>query len=109
MALYRDFELTIGPGTEASLFDGSRATVISGLDCSFNIQRSTTPADNRAKFNIYNAIADTRQKVLQRGGNIVASAGYVDEKNRAIIFMGSIENVRNYKSGFIVDHQTPDA
>ena len=69
--------------------ENNKLTVISDLELSFNIDRSTTFEENTAEFTIFNAQESTRKEILKEGNGIIFEAGYKDEGS-AIIYNGNI-------------------
>lgn len=65
------------------------SVVISGLDISFEINRTRKFSNNIAKFKIYGALDDTISRVLKKGNSITFSAGYEDE-GIGLIYIGQI-------------------
>lgn len=88
MAFKRTLEMRVGVGDSA--------VIISGLDVSFNINRTITPSENTAEFVVYNASESTRRDILKEGNNIIFSAGYVDEDS-SVIFIGNIDKAISYR------------
>lgn len=100
MALDRILEVLVGSESSSQDFlIKNTATKISDLDVSFNIIRTNRPSDNKAKFTIYNAKKETREKVLQEGNNIIMNAGYADEKNIGLVYAGNISEVTTEVDG----------
>jgi len=83
MAFKRIIRLDVG-------FNKGTNLRLSDLDMSFEIKRSFKIENNTAKFIIYNAKAQTRNKVLVKDNNITFQAGYEDEGNIGTIFSGII-------------------
>lgn len=83
---------------------------ISGLDISFNINRSIEFASNTAQFIIYNAKEETRNGILKVGNNIICKAGYKDEGGANTIFIGTIttSQTRKEKSNWITEIEAND-
>lgn len=90
MAFKRKVELKISKQNELT------GLLISGLDISFDFERSTSPTPNVCKINVHNANADTRSKLLQKDSNVILNAGYEDEVV-GTIFIGRVTEVKETK------------
>jgi hypothetical protein len=99
MALGRILEVQVGPADVINMVAKTEATIISGLDLSFNVVRSNRPSNNKANFTIYNAQKDTQKRVLREGHNILVYAGYEDEGNKSLIYAGNIEETHTDPNG----------
>lgn len=84
MAFGRVLQLDIGNNNGIGLR-------VSGLNFTFEVERSVERENNYARINIYNAKKETRDKVLIRGNNISLKCGYRDENNLGLVFFGVIE------------------
>ena len=78
--------------------DKSKGYEISGLDFSFDIERSTEWFANKARFTVYNASKNTINQILTGGSSIIFSGGYEDQKV-GNIFIGQIGFVDSEKKG----------
>ena len=81
MAFNKKIELIVG--------DPGSGLLISALNISFVVERSTEEEYNTAEIVIYNAKSDTRNKILVPGKNVTLKAGYEDE-GVGTIFIGTI-------------------
>lgn len=90
MAWNRQIELTVGA-------DGT-GLLISDLHIDFNVERSITFSENSSEFVIYNAKADTRNKILQKDNNLIFKAGYEDE-GIGTLFIGNITESKSIQEG----------
>jgi hypothetical protein len=84
--------------TELSIGETGTGLLISDLDMDFSIEKTMSPAENTAKFTIYNAKKDTVQKILKQGNNCIFKCGYKDEIV-STIFAGSIVQSIHSKQG----------
>lgn len=90
MAYKRSVELVVGGNNNLGL-------LISALDISFDIERSYKIESNTARFTVYNAQKETRDKILTVDNNIILKAGYEDE-GIGTIFTGVIFESRSKKT-----------
>lgn len=91
MAFSRKVELTIGTGLTGLL--------VSSLNIDFDVTRTNTKQYNDAKFKIYNAKEETQKRILTQGNNVVFKAGYADEGNIGIIYVGTVTNGNTKRTG----------
>ena len=91
MAYNRKIECTIGQNNGLNL-------LLSDLNMTFDIKRSYNIESNTARFVIYNAKEETRNKILTKNNNITLSAGYEDE-GTGLIFSGFISDVSSTYTG----------
>jgi len=94
MAWGRQIELVV---EDPNAVPGS-GVLISDLHIEFEVERSLTLAENTAKFLIYNAKAETREKLLFEGNSLIFKAGYLDE-GMSTIFAGLIWTASTSKDG----------
>lgn len=93
MAWDRVIELAIGPDPTAGV-----GVLVSDLDVSFRVHRSTIFSDNSAEFTIYNAAPNTRKEILVEGSSLVLRAGYRDS-GVGTIFVGSVTKAISGRAG----------
>jgi len=71
---------------------------IKDLEHQYSITRSRVFNDNSASINIFNASADTRNRILTRGSNVLVYGGYEDE-GEGLLYQGSIIDSQSVHSG----------
>lgn len=71
---------------------------IKDLEHQYSITRSRVFNDNSASINIFNASADTRNRILTRGSNVLIYGGYKDE-GEGLLYQGSIIDSQSVHSG----------
>lgn len=70
--------------------------MLDGFRISFTITKTETDEPNRGTIEISNLSESTRNQIRQEAGNqIVLHAGYVDEGDLAVMFIGDIVNVKH--------------
>lgn len=88
MAFDRKISLSVG--------ETGGGLLISELEMSFDITRSTTFSENSGEFVIYNAKEQTRNEILKKGNNIIFQAGYADIE-LGTLFIGNIASSMSIK------------
>jgi hypothetical protein len=67
--------------------------LISDLHIDFRVEKSIFLSENFAEFTVYNAKADTRNKILRQGNNVIFELGYKDEAVSTVFIGNIIESV----------------
>lgn len=75
--------------------------VLAGLDFEFRVDRSLKPESNKADFSVFNLAPDNRKFLQsQKGGVIVeCRAGYSNDTELALIFLGQLREVTTLRDG----------
>lgn len=89
--------MAFGKKVEVIIGKGETGLLVSDLNISFKVKRTNTLDQNTCGLTIYNAKEDTRSRILSEGSTIVVKAGYEDENNTSIIFIGTIVKAKNRK------------
>lgn len=78
------------PGTLSGGVWTYTETEVQALRVECSVTRSRVFRDNEATITIYNANADTRNRVLRRGSNVAVYAGYERGGDEGLIYQGNI-------------------